>query len=94
MMMQWTTRGGVKKAVDVDAIMRLEFTSGVRPMLNIMTCDIMDTICGRPSEPVDGYNPENDTSEVVTSGQKGETHWSIPDQMEELHDYLVKEKSE
>ena len=50
-MMKWTQRDGTIKSVDIDAIMRLEYVPNKeygRPMLTVLTCDIVDTITGRP----------------------------------------------
>lgn len=94
MIIKWTTRNGVRKALDVDAIMRLEYVPTPRPMLTVMTCDILDTICGRPEEPIDGYNPDNDTTEVITSDKENDISWTIPDQMVDLYEFLVKTKGD
>ena len=97
MMMKWTQRDGIRKSVDIDAIMRLEFVPNKeygRPMLTVLTCDIVDTITGRPSLPGDPtYIPDIDTAEVMISqpevGKKAWRLFRIPDEILELHDYLL-----
>lgn len=97
MMMKWTQRDGIRKSVDIDAIMRLEYVPNQkygRPMLTVMTCDIVDTITGRPSLPGDPtYIPDIDTAEVMISqpevGKKAWRLFRIPDEIVELHDYLL-----
>lgn len=52
MMMKWIQRDGTRKSVDTDAIVRMEFVPNKKyghPMLTVMTCDIVDTIAGRPT---------------------------------------------
>jgi hypothetical protein len=102
MMMKWTQRDGTVKSVDIDAIMRLEYVPNQeygRPMLTVMTCDIVDTITGRPALPGDPtYIPNMDTAEVMISrpdvGQDAWRLFRIPDEIMELHDYIVRCKSE
>ena len=101
MIMQWKQRNGAIMTVDIDAIMRLEYVPNEkygRPMLTVMTCDVVDTISGRPALPGDPtYIPECDTAEVlINQPQKGPTAWKlfrIPTDIMELHNYLVKCKS-
>lgn len=102
MIMKWTQRDGTVKTVDLDAIVRLEYVPNAkygRPMLTVLTCDIVDTITGRPELPGDpAYIPEMDTAEVMISQPEvGKDAWRlfrIPDEIMELHDYLVRCKSE
>lgn len=102
MIMKWTQRDGTVKTVDLDAIVRLEYVPNTkygRPMLTVLTCDIVDTITGRPELPGDpSYIPEMDTAEVMISQPAvGKDAWRlfrIPDEILELHDYLVRCKSE
>lgn len=101
MMMKWIQRDGSRKSVDIDAIMRLEYVPNQvygRPMLTVLTCDIVDTITGRPSLPGDPtYIPDMDTAEVMISQpDMGKDAWRlfrIPDEILELHDYLLKCKA-
>ena len=101
MMMKWTQRDGTMKSVDIDAIMRLEFVPNKeygRPMLTVMTCDIVDTITGRPSLPGDPtYIPDMDTAEVMISQPDvGKDAWRlfrIPDEILELQNYILKCKA-
>ena len=71
MMMKWIQRDGTRKSVDTDAIVRMEFVPNKKyghPMLTVMTCDIVDTIAGRPDLPGDPtYIPDMDTAEVMIS---------------------------
>jgi hypothetical protein len=99
--MKWTQRDGTVKTIDIDAIMRLEYVPNQeygRPMLTVLTCDIVDTITGRPALPGDpAYIPDMDTAEVMISQPDvGKDAWRlfrIPDEIMELHDYLVMCKS-
>ena len=101
MMMKWTQRDGTIKSVDIDAIMRLEYVPSKeygRPMLTVLTCDIVDTITGRPSLPGDPtYIPDMDTAEVMISQPEvGKDAWRlfrIPDEILELHNYILKCKA-
>ena len=101
MMMKWTQRDGTMKSVDIDAIMRLEFVPNKeygRPMLTVLTCDIVDTITGRPSLPGDPtYIPDMDTAEVMISQPDvGKDAWRlfrIPDEILELQNYILKCKA-
>jgi len=101
MIMKWTQRDGTVKTIDIDAIMRLEYVPNQeygRPMLTVLTCDIVDTITGRPALPGDpAYIPDMDTAEVMISQPDvGKDAWRlfrIPDEIMELHDYLVMCKS-
>lgn len=101
MMMKWIQRDGIRKSVDIDAIMRLEFVPNKeygRPMLTVLTCDIVDTITGRPSLPGDPtYIPDMDTAEVMISQPEvGKDAWRlfrIPDEILELHNYILKCKA-
>lgn len=101
MMMKWIQRDGIRKSVDIDAIMRLEYVPNQkygRPMLTVMTCDIVDTITGRPSLPGDPtYIPDMDTAEVMISQPEvGKDAWRlfrIPDEILELHNYILKCKA-
>ena len=101
MMMKWIQRDGIRKSVDIDAIMRLEYVPNKeygRPMLTVLTCDIVDTITGRPSLPGDPtYIPDMDTAEVMISQpDMGKDAWRlfrIPDEILELHDYILKCKA-
>lgn len=101
MMMKWTQRDGTIKSVDIDAIMRLEYVPNKeygRPMLTVLTCDIVDTITGRPSLPGDPtYIPDMDTAEVMISQPEvGKDAWRlfrIPDEILELHNYILKCKA-
>ena len=101
MMMKWIQRDGIMKSVDIDAIMRLEYVPNQkygRPMLTVLTCDIVDTITGRPSLPGDPtYIPDMDTAEVMISQPDvGKDAWRlfrIPDEILELHDYILKCKA-
>ena len=97
MMMKWVQRDGIRKSVDIDAIMHLEYVPNQkygRPMLTVMTCDIVDTITGRPALPGDpDYIPDMDTAEVMISqpdvGKKAWRLFRIPDEILELHDYVL-----
>ena len=97
MMMKWIQRDGIRKSVDIDAIMRLEYVPNQkygRPMLTVLTCDIVDTITGRPALPGDPtYIPDMDTAEVMISqpevGKKAWRLFRIPDEIVELHDYVL-----
>jgi hypothetical protein len=101
MIMKWTQRDGTVKTVDIDAIMRLEYVPNMkygRPMLTILTCDIVDTISGRPELPGDpAYIPNMDTAEVMVSQPEvAKDAWRlfrIPDEIIDLHDYLVRCKA-
>ena len=101
MMMKWIQRDGIMKSVDIDAIMRLEYVPNQkygRPMLTVLTCDIVDTITGRPSLPGDPtYIPDMDTAEVMISQPDvGKDAWRlfrIPDEILELHNYILKCKA-
>lgn len=101
MMMKWIQRDGIRKSVDIDAIMRLEYVPNKeygRPMLTVLTCDIVDTITGRPSLPGDPtYIPDMDTAEVMISQPEvGKDAWRlfrIPDEILELHNYILKCKA-
>lgn len=101
MMMKWIQRDGTRKSVDIGAIMRLEFVPNKeygRPMLTVMTCDIVDTITGRPSLPGDPtYIPDMDTAEVMISQPDvGKDAWRlfrIPDEILVLHDYVLNIKA-
>ena len=89
------------KSVDIDAIMRLEYVPNQkygRPMLTVLTCDIVDTITGRPALPGDPtYIPDMDTAEVMISQPDvGKDAWRlfrIPDEILELHNYILKCKA-
>jgi len=97
MMMKWIQRDGIRKSVDIDAIMHLEYVPNPeygRPMLTVMTCDIVDTITGRPALPGDPtYIPDMDTAEVMISqpvvGKKAWRLFRIPDEILALHDYVL-----
>jgi len=97
MMMKWIQRDGTRKSVDIDAIVRMEFVPNKKyghPMLTVMTCDLVDTIAGRPELPGDPtYIPDMDTAEVMISqpevGKKAWRPFRIPDEILELHDYLL-----
>lgn len=101
MMMKWIQRDGIMKSVDIDAIMRLEYVPNQkygRPMLTVLTCDIVDTITGRPALPGDPtYIPDMDTAEVMISQPDvGKDAWRlfrIPDEILELHNYILKCKA-
>jgi hypothetical protein len=101
MMMKWIQRDGIRKSVDIDAIMCLEFVPNKeygRPMLTVLTCDIVDTITGRPALPGDPtYIPDMDTAEVMISQPDvGKDAWRlfrIPDEILELHNYILKCKA-
>ena len=98
MMMKWVQRDGIIKSVDIDAIVRLEYvpnTEYARPMLNVMTCDVMDTITGRPGLPGDPcYLSTMDTAEVmIRQPEAGKDAWRlfrIPDEIMELHNFILK----
>ena len=101
MMMKWIQRDGIMKSVDIDAIMRLEYVPNQkygRPILTVLTCDIVDTITGRPALPGDPtYIPDMDTAEVMISQPDvGKDAWRlfrIPDEILELHNYILKCKA-
>ena len=101
MMMKWIQRDGNRKSVDIDAIMRLEYSPNSeygRPILTVMTCDIVDTITGRPALPGDPtYIPDMDTAEVMISQPEvGKDAWRlfrIPDEILSLHDYVLNLKA-
>ena len=101
MMMKWIQRDGIRKSVDLDAIVRLEYAPNQkygRPMLTVITCDIVDTITGRPALPGDPtYIPDMDTAEVMISqpdvGKKAWRLFRIPDEIVELHDYVLDYKA-
>lgn len=101
MMMEWTQRNGRIVSLDPDAIMRMEYDPNIeygRPMLSLMTCDVVDIISGRPALPGDPtYTPDSDTAEVLISApDKGPSSWRlfrIPEEILELRSYLVKYKA-
>jgi hypothetical protein len=101
MMMEWTQRNGSIVSIDLDGITRLEYVPNVeygRPMLTLMTCDVVDTISGRPALPGDPtYVPDSDTAEVLISQPESEpTKWKlfrIPEEILELRSFIVKYKA-
>jgi hypothetical protein len=67
-------------------------------MLTVLTCDIVDTITGRPALPGDPtYIQDMDTAEVMISQPDvGKDAWRlfrIPDEILELHNYILKCKA-
>lgn len=102
MMMKWMQRDGIEKSVDIDAIMRMEYDPNIeygRPMLTVLTCDIVDTITGRPALPGDPtYIPNMDTAEVLVrdpAGGKGAwKRFRIPDEIKALHDHILECKDD
>lgn len=102
MMMKWIQRDGIEKAVDIDAIVRIEYDPNQeygRPMLTVMTCDVVDTITGRPALPGDPtYIPNMDTAEVmIREPDKGKDAWRlfrIPDEFKQLYNYILKCKDQ
>lgn len=98
MIMAWTQRDGVKKSVELCAITRLEYVPGDRETINVSSCDILDTICGRPTVPGDtSYVPGTDTAEVFV-GKDPETieitgtRFSVPDELLDLYCYILSNK--
>ena len=101
MMMEWTQRNGSIVSIDLDGITRLEYAPNVeygRPMLTLMTCDVVDTISGRPALPGDPtYVPDSDTAEVlIIQPESGPTKcklFRIPEEILELRSFIVKYKA-